>query len=141
MIASTASTPRDPAPVEAAPDDAGPPASDVAALAALGLETFDALAKSRLILLRGVIALHKTWLGVARITMDESWAAVRALSRCRSPLEVIELQNALARTSVGRISEKTRVLVNMSVQVSDDAVAPLRKRVASVVGPTAKDER
>jgi len=95
-------------------------------------DNVQAVVKSGAILSRGLRALNHAALGVMRITLQDGVSASKALSNCRSPKHAVELELDLLCTNGSRLVGKGCMLAVMAMQVGEDSVVPLVKRVRAV---------
>jgi hypothetical protein len=102
-----------------------------------GVRNMDAMMKSRTILARGVRALDNASLGVALMSVEHAAAAAKGVSECRTFADLVDVRNCLVRLGVGRMAENACMLSNMAVQVAEDAVVPLTRRLSAVLDECA----
>ncbi len=96
-----------------------------------GARNVDATMKSRTILARGVRALNNTWFGVALMSVEHAAVAAKGISDCRTVADWIDVQNCLVKFGVGRMIGISCTLSNMAVQVAEDALVPLTRRMGA----------
>lgn len=97
-------------------------------LASMGKDNIEAMAASTRAVFEGVQQLNREWLGFVQEQLRDGAEASRALSRCRSTREMIELQTDYARSSLGKFMSETAKLTNITARMMSDSLNPLQGR-------------
>lgn len=132
MAAATATTDRHTGalPPPGAESAAGPAMPEtVCRVIAFSAGNVRAVAKSGAILSRGVQAFNQAAIGICRMTWQDGMTASRALAGCRSPKHAAELELDLMRANGSRLVGQGCMLAVMAMQIGEDSVVPLVKRV------------
>jgi hypothetical protein len=98
----------------------------------VGARNADAMIKARAILARGFRALNGTTFGVALMSVEQASAAVQEANECRTGAEWVAFQGKLAGLATRRLVDAACMLSTMAVQVSEDALVPLTRRIEAV---------
>lgn len=94
--------------------------------------------KSADIFSRGVRVLGLNVYGAASMIVDDGLSGTRALMDCRTISELVELQTELVKLNAGRAAIRTLLLSVMTVQVTEEALFPLIRRVDAGHGLAAR---
>jgi phasin family protein len=105
---------------------------------AFGKANLEAITASRKIWLAGIQDLNKQFAGTAIAAYDESIALARALRAAKSVNDAIDLQRTLGVASVSRAAADAKTLADASVKLTEQAMAPLKARVALAIGSLKK---
>jgi phasin family protein len=105
---------------------------------AFGKANFEAINASGKIWVAGVQDLTRQFAGTAMASYDGSMAFARALRAAKSVKEAIELQSTLGVASISRAATDSKTLADASVKLTEQAMAPLKARVAVAVGSLKK---
>jgi phasin family protein len=105
---------------------------------AFGKANFEAITASGKIWVAGLQDLNKQFAGTAMASYEESMALAKALSAVKSVKEVIDLQRTLGVASVTRAAADAKTLADASVKLTEQAMAPLKARVAVAIGSLKK---
>ncbi|MDA8230540.1 MAG: phasin family protein [Magnetospirillum sp.] len=97
----------------------------------LGRDNADALIRSGAAALKGFEEMSKASQTLAAKTAEQVDAAVRALFACRTPTDVADLQNKLARESIETAIAQGRMLVELATTTYTAALEPLNARFAA----------
>ena len=97
--------------------------------ALLGKDNLDALVRTNSIFAKGMEVLGKEVLSYARATLETNIAQTKALLAAKNLKEVVELHNDFARERLDKVIAETAKLTELSVQVTNEAIEPLQKRV------------
>lgn len=92
-------------------------------------ENVDAALKATEILSRGVRALNFNVHGAATMTAEDGLSAARALMDCKTVPQWIELQSELVKLNAGRTAIRALLLSVMAIQVTEEALFPLIRRL------------
>jgi phasin family protein len=98
-------------------------------LVSFGQGNIEAVMKSSQILAAGVQDLGKHFAATAQAQMDETMATVKALSSVRSIKEAVELQTAMAKTTMEKLVAETGKLTDASMKLAEQTIAPITERV------------
>lgn len=98
----------------------------------------DAFMKSSAVLAKGIQDFNALWFDLARISMEESIAASKAMLGCKTLQQVVEVQTDLARNNYDRLVSETRKMSDMSVKVAEGTIKPLAGRVNEAVEKMTK---
>lgn len=98
-------------------------------LSRFSAENADAALKATEILSRGVRALNVNVHGAATMTAEDGLSAARALLDCRTVAQWIELQSELVKLNAGRAAIRALLVSVMAIQVTEDALFPLIRRL------------
>ena len=102
-------------------------------LALLGKDNFDALVRTNGIFAKGFETLGKEILAFTQVAIEENVAQTKALMGAKNLKDVVDLQNDFARSRLDQAIAETAKLTELSVQVSNEAMAPIQKRVDATV--------
>ncbi len=98
-----------------------------------GQGNVEAMVKSGQIWAAGVQDLGKTVAATAQAQFDATVATVKAMTGVKSLKEAMDLQAALARTSVEKAVAETGKITDASLKLAEQTMAPLAARVTLVV--------
>jgi phasin family protein len=93
----------------------------------------EALVKAGQVWAAGVQDLSKSFAATAQAQVEETLAAVKALSGVKSLKEAVDLQTNLARVSLEKAVTETSKLTDASVKLAEQTWAPLTARVTLAV--------
>ena len=93
----------------------------------------EALVKAGQVWAAGVQDLSKSFAASAQAQVEETLAAVKALSGVKSLKEAVDLQTNLARSSLEKAVTETSKLTDASVKLAEQTWAPLTARVTLAV--------
>jgi phasin family protein len=99
----------------------------------LGQANMEAFVKSGQIWAFGVQELMNQFATSTKASFDESAATFKAISSTKSVLEVIELQNKFAMRVVEKALAESNSLINTSIKLTEQTLAPITARVTSAV--------
>jgi phasin family protein len=100
---------------------------------ALGQANMEALVKSGQIWTAGVQELMKQFAETAKASFDESVATLKAISSAKSVTEAMYLQSKFATSVAGRALAESNKLVDASIKLTEQTLAPITARVSSTV--------
>jgi phasin family protein len=98
---------------------------------ALGQANMEALVKSGQIWTSGIEALMKQFAETAKVSFDESVATLNAITSAKSITEAMALQSNLATSAVTRALAASNKLVDASIKLAEQALAPITARATS----------
>jgi len=101
-------------------------------------ENLDAVMVSGSIFAKGFQDLNTAWFGLAQASLEDSFAASQAVMKCKSVPEAVEVQSELAKESYTKMVSESRKLSEMSVQLAEQALAPITGRVNVAVEKFSK---
>ncbi|MGB0671772.1 MAG: phasin family protein [Rhodospirillales bacterium] len=107
-------------------------------LAAFGKENIEAVVASANIWTKGVQSYGQKVAELTKANVDESVAVAKKIFACKTPQEVIELQNAYAKSSYDKMVAETKALSDMLVKLSEEASKPVAARVELAVEKFSK---
>jgi phasin family protein len=105
---------------------------------AFGKANLDAVAASGQIWAAGVQDLTKQFASTVNASYEESVATFKALSATKSVREAIDLQNMLGQAAIVKAAAESKKLIDASIKLTEQALAPLRTRVTVAVEGFAK---
>jgi phasin family protein len=100
---------------------------------ALGQANMEALVKSGQIWTAGVQELMKQYAETAKTSFDESVATLKAISSAKSVTEAMNLQSKFATSVAGRALAESNKLVDASIKLTEQTLAPITARVTDTV--------
>ncbi len=123
-------------PHQAAPDADSPDADsrEWGRVHGFTAENVDAVLKSAEILSRGFCAFKHNWLGATCMSIDDGKSAARALMGCATVPHLIHLQADLIKLNSSRATIRALLLSVMTVQVTEETLFPLIRRVDAAFG-------
>jgi phasin family protein len=98
---------------------------------ALGQANMEAFVKSGQIWTSGIEALMKQFAETAQASFDESVATLKAITSAKSITEAMELQNKFATSAAKRALAESNKLVDASIKLAEQTLAPITARVTS----------
>ena len=98
---------------------------------ALGQANMEAFVKSGQIWTSGIEALMKQFAETAKVSFDESVATLKAITSAKSITEAMELQNKFATSAAKRALAESNKLVDASINLAEQTLAPITARVTS----------
>jgi len=105
---------------------------------AFGKANLDALAASSQIWAAGVQDLMKQFASAVSASYEESVATFKALSGAKSVREAIDLQSTLGQAAIVKATAESRKLIDASIKLTEQTLAPLTTRVTVAVEGFAK---
>jgi phasin family protein len=100
---------------------------------ALGQANMEALVKSGQIWTAGVQELMKQFAETAKASFDESVATLKAISSAKTVTEAMNLQSKFVTSVAGRALGESNKLVDASIKLTEQTLAPITARVTSTV--------
>jgi phasin family protein len=94
-----------------------------------GKGNVEAFVKAGEIWTHGVQALAKDFADTTQTHLNETVAIVKSFAAAKSAKELLDLQTALARSSVEKVIADTTRLADASTRLAADALAPLTARL------------
>jgi len=100
---------------------------------ALGQANIEALVKSGQIWTAGVQELMKQFAETAKASFDEAVVTLRAISSAKSVTEAMNLQSKFSTSVAGRALAESNKLVDASIKLTEQTLAPIAARLTSTV--------
>ncbi len=97
--------------------------------ALVGKDNLDALVRTNGIVAKGMEVFGQEMLSYAQASLANGMAQTKALLAAKNLKEVVELHNDFAREHLDKVIAETAKLTELSVQVTNEAIEPLQKRV------------
>lgn len=107
-------------------------------LTALTKGNVDAVVKSGTIVAKGAEEAGKQVAAFTQSSLEKSVATGKALLAVKTIQELVELQNAYAKSSFDALVAETTKLQQLTVKVANEALAPINERVNVTVEAIAK---
>lgn len=130
--------------VETAPITTNPPTGMKKAMkttedfVAFGQGNIEAYMKASQIWTTGVQDLSKQFAATAQASFNDSMATFKAMSSVKSVKDAVELQTALARSTIEKSLAESGKLTDASLKLTEQAMAPISARVAMAVDTFSK---
>jgi phasin family protein len=105
---------------------------------AFGQGNVEAYMKASQIWATGVQDLSKQLAATAQASFNDTMASFKALSTVRSIKDAVELQSALARTTLEKTMNESGKLTEASLKLTEQAMAPIAARVSMAVDTFTK---
>ncbi len=102
-------------------------------LADLGRENFAAVLRANAALSEGLEAIGKEVILYARRSFEQAAETATALLGAKTLEDVFQLNSEFAKANLERLIERSAKLSEMSVKVTNDALAPLGGRVEATI--------
>ncbi|SDH52742.1 phasin family protein [Roseospirillum parvum] len=103
-----------------------------------GRQTMEAWLRSGTILVKGWQDVGTMWLDLTRETLDDGANVSRRLAGCVDPAELAQQQQALVQESLSRATHQAGRIQLRSLDVLEDAMAPLRQQMDAAFRTTLK---
>jgi phasin family protein len=100
---------------------------------ALGQANMEAFVKSGQIWVAGVQELVKQFYTTTKTSFDESVSTFNAISSAKSVSEAIDLQSKFATSVVEKALAESNNLINTSIKLTEQTLAPITARVTGTV--------
>jgi phasin family protein len=107
-------------------------------LVAFNQGNIEALVKASQIWASGIQDLSKSLAAAAQASLDESMAAMKALTSAKSLKDAFELQSSFARAALEKSLAESGKLTDASFKLTEQALAPITARVTVAVEKFAK---
>jgi phasin family protein len=107
-------------------------------LVAFGHANVEAFARSGQIWAAGVQELTKLFAATTKASFDESVSAFKAITSAKSVTEAINLQSAFASSAVAKTLAESNKLVDASIKLTEQTLAPITARVTGAVAAFGK---
>ena len=96
-------------------------------------QNIDAVMKSNALFVKGVQDINAVLFGIAKDSLEDNAQATKKILACTSVEEVFAIQSDLVKASYDKAMTQSRKISDLSVKVTEDAVAPLTKQVTVTV--------
>jgi phasin family protein len=106
--------------------------------AVLSQENFDAFVRSNSVVAKGFETIGKEVLSFAQRSVEGQIAQVQALFGVKNMQEFVDLQNDYAKRRLEDTLAETAKLTELSTQVANEAIEPLKERVDATVETVLK---
>ncbi|MCG5239990.1 phasin family protein [Azospirillum doebereinerae] len=107
-------------------------------LQAAGKANVEALVESSSIAAKGAEDLSREVVAYSQSALDKTITTGKALLTAKSLQEVVELQNSFLKSSFDSLIAETTRIHELSVKVTNEALAPLNARVTATVETLSK---
>jgi phasin family protein len=108
------------------------------ALAQLGRDNFAAVLKANGAVAEGLEAISNEVMGYAKASLESAGQAAKALLAVKTLEDVVQLQMAYARATIGAFVDRSAKLSELGVKVANEALAPLGGRVEATFARLGK---
>ena len=105
---------------------------------AFGQGNIEAYMKASQIWTAGIQDLSKQFAATAQSSFNDSMATFKAMSSVKSVKDAVELQTALARSTIEKTLAESGKLTDASLKLTEQAMAPISARVAMAVDTFSK---
>lgn len=106
--------------------------------ASAGKENIEAVVKSGAVMVKGMEILSHEIMAFAKASIEGNMAATKAVLGAKSVNEAVDLQAQFARRSFDQAMAESAKLTEMSIKMTNEAVAPIQARVNVAVDQVAK---
>jgi phasin family protein len=103
-------------------------------IVAFGKENTDAIVKSSSLAVKGVEELTKAYTTLANQSIEQTMAAVKALTAVKSPTEFQAVYTNLAKSNLETLVAESRKIQELASSVVTNSVAPINARIQAVAG-------
>lgn len=103
-------------------------------LVSFGKDNVEALVKSSTLAVKGLEELAKVYQALASQSVEQTSAAVKALSAAKSPTEFQSVYNDLAKNNFEQFIAESRKIQELANSIVTTTVAPLNERVQALQG-------
>jgi len=107
-------------------------------VAAFGKENVDAVVAAGAVATKGVEALNAEMMDFAKGFMADQMAVFNKFMTVKSPNEMIELQNEMAKTSFDAVVARSTKIGEMTAKVANETFAPVNARANAAMESFAK---
>ncbi|OIQ93709.1 phasin protein [mine drainage metagenome] len=101
-------------------------------LVSFGKDNVEALVKSSSLAVKGLEELSKVYAALANQSVEQTSAAVKALSSAKSPTEFQSIYNDLAKNNFEQFIAESRKIQELTNSLVTSSVAPLSARVQAL---------
>ena len=99
---------------------------------AFGKENTDAFVKSSSLAVKGIEELTKAYTALANQSIEQTVAAVKALSAAKTPAEFQTVYSNLAKTNLENLVAESRKIQELASSIVTNSVAPINARIQAV---------
>lgn len=92
-------------------------------------DNFDAVLKANSLFSKGLQNLNKEIFAMVQTSFDQNASAAKKILACTSVQDVVAMQNELAQDTYTKAMDQGKKITDLSVKVTEDATAPIAKRV------------
>jgi len=110
------------------------PNVNVDQIVSFGKDNVEALVKSSTLAVKGLEELAKVYQALASQSVEQTSAAVKALSAAKSPTEFQSVYNNLAKSNFEQFIAETRKIQELTNSILTTSVSPLNDRVQALQG-------
>ena len=103
-------------------------------IVAFGKENTDAIVKCSSLAVKGLEELTKAYTTFANQSIEQTVAAVKALSAVKSPTEFQSVYSNLAKSNLESLVAEGRKIQELANTIVTTSVAPLNARIQAVAG-------
>jgi len=103
-----------------------------------GKENVDAFVQASTIFAKGAEQISKQMMALTQSSMQSSVSTAKAMLGCKTLRDVIDLQTGFAKSSFDSLMAESAKLSELSMKVTNDAIAPIQARVTVAVEKLAK---
>jgi phasin family protein len=100
---------------------------------AFGQANVEAFVKSGQIWAAGVQELMKLFAATTKVSFDESVSTFKAITSAKSVTEAVDLQSAFASSAVTKTLAESKKLIDASIKLTEQTLAPITARVTGAV--------
>lgn len=98
-----------------------------------GQGNVEAFVKSGQIVATGMQDMTKMMVATAQATLEEAMTAFKAMATARSVREALDLQTALARSTMEKAMTQSGQVAETSMKLAEQAIAPIATRFSLAV--------
>lgn len=106
--------------------------------ASVGKENIEAVVKSGAVMVKGMEILSQEIMAFTKSSIEGNMAVAKAVFGAKSVNEAVDLQTEYARKSFDQAIAEGTKLTEMSIKVTNEAVAPIQARVNLAVDQVSK---
>lgn len=99
-----------------------------------GKDNVDAFVKSSTVAVKGLEELTKVYTALANQSIEQTSAAVQALTTAKTPAEFQSIYSNLAKSNLESFAAESRKLQEMSNALLTSSMAPLNARIQALTG-------
>lgn len=101
-------------------------------IVSFGKDNVDAFVKSGTLAVKGLEELTKAYTTLANQSIEQTSAAVKALSTAKTPVEFQNIYTTLAKSSIESMVAEGRKIQELTNGVVTDSLAPLNARIQAL---------
>jgi len=107
-------------------------------VASFSKENVDAVMASSNAVAKGIESMNAELIAYSKASMEESMAAVKALTSAKNLREYFDIQNAMMKTSYDRFVSETSKFSEMGLKIMSEVAEPVNARMAVVMEKASK---